>query len=171
MSSHATRPFPGTTLLLQRTQPPTDRKQKQARTTSKQHGLKPRLTQNHILFFPLVFISKKAEIMIKVCSEIVAELIQAHEAGKDINLNGLKQRYSRKHKAQNQPKLVDIIAAIPEQYKAVLLPNLKAKPVRTASGVSPLQKKAWTRQVYIPHLFTFSLLKGVLDTRKELILN
>lgn len=73
--------------------------------------------------------------MIKVCSEIVAELIQAHDAGKDINLNGLKQRYSRKHKAQNQPKLVDIIAAIPEQYKAVLLPNLKAKPVRTASGV------------------------------------
>jgi histone acetyltransferase (RNA polymerase elongator complex component) len=65
----------------------------------------------------------------------VAELIQAHDAGKDINLNGLKQRYSRKHKAQNQPKLVDIIAAIPEQYKAVLLPNLKAKPVRTASGV------------------------------------
>ena len=78
----------------------------------------------------------QAEIMIKVCSEIVAELIQAHDAGKDINLNGLKQRYSRKHKAQNQPKLVDIIAAIPEQYKAVLLPNLKAKPVRTASGVS-----------------------------------
>lgn len=73
--------------------------------------------------------------MIKVCSEIVAELIQAHDAGKDINLNGLKQRYSRKHKAQNQPKLVDIIAAIPEQYKAALLPNLKAKPVRTASGV------------------------------------
>lgn len=74
--------------------------------------------------------------MIKVCSEIVAELIQAHESGKDVNLNGLKQRYSRKHKAQNQPKLVDIIAAIPEQYKAALLPNLKAKPVRTASGVS-----------------------------------
>ena len=73
--------------------------------------------------------------MIKVCSEIVAELIQAHETGKDVNLNGLKQRYSRKHKAQNQPKLVDIIAAIPEQYKAALLPNLKAKPVRTASGV------------------------------------
>ncbi len=79
--------------------------------------------------------------MIKVCSEIVAELIQAHDAGKDVNLNGLKQRYSRKHKAQNQPKLVDIIAAIPEQYKAVLLPNLKAKPVRTASGVSHCSAK------------------------------
>ncbi|KAI8345582.1 elongator complex protein 3 [Mortierella sp. GBAus27b] len=78
----------------------------------------------------------QAEIMIKVCSEIVAELIQAHESGKDVNLNGLKQRYSRKHKAQNQPKLVDIIAAIPEQYKAALLPNLKAKPVRTASGIA-----------------------------------
>lgn len=74
--------------------------------------------------------------MIKVCADIVNELIANHDAGKDSNLNGLKQRYSRKYKVQNQPKLVDIIAAIPDQYRAALLPNLKAKPVRTASGVS-----------------------------------
>lgn len=88
--------------------------------------------------------------MIKVCSEIVAELIQAHESGKDVNLNGLKQRYSRKHKAQNQPKLVDIIAAIPEQYKAALLPNLKAKPVRTASGVR--LSRPYCHDIYILRL-------------------
>lgn len=74
--------------------------------------------------------------MVKTCAEIVNELIIASESGKDVNLNGLKNRISRKNKLQNQPKLVDIIAAIPEQHKAALLPKLKAKPVRTASGVS-----------------------------------
>ena len=34
------------------------------------------------------------------------------------------------------PKLVDIISAIPENYKKKLLPILKAKPVRTASGIA-----------------------------------
>lgn len=74
--------------------------------------------------------------MVKTCAEIVNELIAAAETGKDVNLNGLKNRISRKNKLANQPKLVDIIAAIPEQHKAALLPKLKAKPVRTASGVS-----------------------------------
>jgi len=31
---------------------------------------------------------------------------------------------------------VDIIAAVPPQYRKVLVPKLKAKPIRTASGVS-----------------------------------
>lgn len=74
--------------------------------------------------------------MVKTCAEIVNELVVASETGKDVNLNGLKNRISRRNKLQNQPKLVDIIAAIPEQHKAALLPKLKAKPVRTASGVS-----------------------------------
>lgn len=34
------------------------------------------------------------------------------------------------------PKVVDIISAIPESYKNKLLPYLKAKPVRTASGIA-----------------------------------
>ena len=74
--------------------------------------------------------------MVKACSEIVNELIIAQENSKDINLNGLKTKYSRLNKLNNQPKLVDIIAAIPEQYRQALLPKLKAKPVRTASGIA-----------------------------------
>src|SRR5437764_933032 len=74
--------------------------------------------------------------MVKACSEIVKELIIAHENSKDINLNGLKTKYSRSNRLNNQPKLVDIIAAIPEQYRQALLPKLKAKPVRTASGIA-----------------------------------
>lgn len=37
------------------------------------------------------------------------------------------------------PRLVDIISAIPDDYKKALLPKLKARPIRTASGVR-LQK-------------------------------
>ncbi|CAO0790599.1 unnamed protein product [Mucor circinelloides] len=78
----------------------------------------------------------QAELLVRTCSEIVTELVAAVEAGKDINLNGLKNRAARRNKLQHQPKLVEIIAAIPEQHKAALLPKLKAKPVRTASGIA-----------------------------------
>jgi elongator complex protein 3 len=74
--------------------------------------------------------------LVKACGEIVAEMMSAIEGKKDVNLNALKSRISRKNKLQKQPKLVDIISAIPEHQKAMLLPQLKAKPVRTASGVS-----------------------------------
>jgi elongator complex protein 3 len=74
--------------------------------------------------------------MVKACGEIVAEMMNAIDGKKDINLNALKSRVSRKNKLQRQPKLVDIISAIPEHQRALLLPQLKAKPVRTASGVS-----------------------------------
>ncbi|KAI8142263.1 elongator complex protein 3 [Fennellomyces sp. T-0311] len=76
------------------------------------------------------------ELMVKTCAEIVNELISATETGKDVNLNGLKNRVARKNKMQNLPKLVDIIAAIPDQHRAALLPKLKAKPIRTASGIA-----------------------------------
>jgi elongator complex protein 3 len=63
-------------------------------------------------------------------------MIAALEQNKDVNLNGLKSRMSKKHRLRNQPRLVDIIAAIPEKHKAMLLPRLRAKPVRTASGIA-----------------------------------
>jgi hypothetical protein len=34
------------------------------------------------------------------------------------------------------PRLTDIIAAVPAQHKKALLPKLKCKPVRTASGIA-----------------------------------
>ena len=77
-----------------------------------------------------------ADLMVRACSDIVRELVIALEAGHNVNLNALKGRVSREHRLPNQPKLVDIIAAIPEEYKALLLPKLKAKPVRTASGIA-----------------------------------
>jgi len=75
--------------------------------------------------------------MVLACSQIVAELTQAVEKGHSVNLNGLKGRVASELSLSHQPRLVDIIAAIPHELKPKLLPYLKAKPVRTASGVSP----------------------------------
>ena len=69
-------------------------------------------------------------------SDIVAALIVAHEEGKDINLNKLKSDTSKKHKCRSQPRLTDIIAAVPNTHRKALLPKLKCKPVRTASGIA-----------------------------------
>ncbi|KAL3869670.1 hypothetical protein ACJMK2_042332 [Sinanodonta woodiana] len=80
--------------------------------------------------------TSKEELMVLSVSEIVNELIQAHEKNKDINLNRMKIKVSSKYGLSSQPRLVDIIAAVPQQYRKILLPKLKAKPVRTASGIA-----------------------------------
>ena len=64
------------------------------------------------------------------------ELLIADKEGKDVNLNKTKTRLSSKYGLETSPKLVDIIAAVPSQYKKVLVPKLRAKPVRTASGIA-----------------------------------
>lgn len=68
-------------------------------------------------------------------NEIIQHLIKAHEDNEDVNLTKLKAELSSKYGLENQPKLVDIIAAVPLEYKKVLLPKLRAKPIRTASGI------------------------------------
>jgi elongator complex protein 3 len=74
--------------------------------------------------------------MVLCCSSIIKELVEAMHAKKDSNLNGIRSRWSKHYKLANQPRLVDIISAIPQEHRSVLLPRLKAKPVRTASGVA-----------------------------------
>ncbi|GFU00399.1 elongator complex protein 3 [Nephila pilipes] len=77
----------------------------------------------------------KDELMVMTVAEIVQELIKAHKSNTSVNLNRVKCEVSSKYGLQSQPKLVDIIAAVPPDYKKILLPKLKAKPVRTASGI------------------------------------
>lgn len=48
----------------------------------------------------------------------------------------LKTKTAAKYGLSSQPRLVDIIAAVPPHYRKILVPKLKAKPIRTASGVS-----------------------------------
>ena len=73
---------------------------------------------------------------IQAVAEVVNALIKAYEAQVPVNLSKIKVEISKKHKLSYIPKLVDIIAAVPEEYKSKLLPYIKAKPVRTASGVA-----------------------------------
>lgn len=81
-------------------------------------------------------VASRAELMMLTVSEIVNQLIEAHNKGEDSNLNKIKSRAASKYGLASQPRLVDIIAAVPAAYKKVLLPKLKAKPVRTASGIA-----------------------------------
>uniref|UniRef100_A0A493T2A7 Elongator complex protein 3 n=1 Tax=Anas platyrhynchos platyrhynchos TaxID=8840 RepID=A0A493T2A7_ANAPP len=74
--------------------------------------------------------------MMMTIADIIKQLIEAHEQGKDVNLNKLKTKTSAKYGLSAQPRLVDIIAAVPPQYRKVLVPKLKAKPIRTASGIA-----------------------------------
>eukprot|EP00062_Callorhinchus_milii_P026844 gi/632989444/ref/XP_007883652.1/ PREDICTED: elongator complex protein 3-like [Callorhinchus milii] len=74
--------------------------------------------------------------MMMTIADVLKQLIEAHEEGKDVNLNKLKTKTSSKYGLTSQPRLVDIIAAVPPAYRKVLLPKLKAKPIRTASGIA-----------------------------------
>ncbi|KAK3516746.1 hypothetical protein QTP70_022536 [Hemibagrus guttatus] len=78
----------------------------------------------------------RAELMMMTIADVIKQLVEAHEQGKDINLNKLKTKTSAKYGLSAQPRLVDIIAAVPPQYRRALVPKLKAKPIRTASGIA-----------------------------------
>ena len=78
----------------------------------------------------------REERMVACIGDIITELANAHDAGKDVNLNKLKTRLASVHCLETSPRLVDIIAAVPPQHKKTLVPKLKAKPVRTASGIA-----------------------------------
>ncbi|XP_066143935.1 elongator complex protein 3 [Euwallacea fornicatus] len=69
-------------------------------------------------------------------AEVVQELIKSHEAKRNVNLNALKHKISSKYGLETSPRLVDIIAAVPLNYKKILVPKLLAKPIRTASGAT-----------------------------------
>ncbi|KAJ3369193.1 Elongator subunit [Allomyces arbusculus] len=74
--------------------------------------------------------------MVLCCAGIINELLQSLRENKDVNLNGLRSKWAKKYKLASQPRLTDIIAAIPPEHKRELVPRLRAKPVRTASGVA-----------------------------------
>ena len=69
-------------------------------------------------------------------TQIVAKLIETYDQGTSLNFTKLKSTYAQKYKIKGIPKITDVIAALPPSHKKELLPFLKAKPVRTASGVA-----------------------------------
>jgi elongator complex protein 3 len=79
---------------------------------------------------------KQTQQLLVACSEIVQELVVALQAKQPVNVNALKARVSKKYNLSHQPRLTDIILAIPPNLRPLLQPLLKAKPIRTASGVA-----------------------------------
>lgn len=69
-------------------------------------------------------------------SHLVTSLIKSYDAGSSVNLTRLKSEAAKKYKLQGIPRLSDILNAIPLTHRNQLLPYLKSKPVRTASGVA-----------------------------------
>lgn len=69
-------------------------------------------------------------------AEIVAELVSAYKEKKTLNLSRLKAETSSRYGLSTIPTLVDIMAGIPEQHRAELVPYLRVKPIRTASGIA-----------------------------------
>ncbi len=69
-------------------------------------------------------------------AEIIQRVIAAHRAGQEVRLVPIKQAVCSELKyAGRVPKTVEILAAVPHKY-AFLVPLLKAKPVRSASGIA-----------------------------------
>ena len=60
---------------------------------------------------------------VKAVSEIVSQLIHGVQGGADVDLNAIKREVTAKYALQRAPKLVEIIAAVPEEWKATLLPR------------------------------------------------
>ncbi len=75
-------------------------------------------------------------LFLKNITEIITKLIDSYEKREKIHLNSLIHEVTKKNRVPRAPKLVDIISALPENYKTKLTPLLKAKPVRTASGIA-----------------------------------
>ncbi len=74
--------------------------------------------------------------MVTCVSDCVSEIISRYKKNKEIDVRKIKNTFASKHGLARSPKLVDIIAAVPEEYRKPLQSVLTAKPIRSASGVS-----------------------------------
>ena len=74
--------------------------------------------------------------MMIVVAQIISEMVKILAQNGQINVNKIRSAICKKNGAKRAPKLVEIIAAVPEAHKKTLFPILKAKPVRTASGIA-----------------------------------
>jgi elongator complex protein 3 len=77
-----------------------------------------------------------ADARVKCIAEIVQKLMKAYDTRSRVNITKMRQVMAAKYGLSSHPKLMELIAAIPEDYREKLTPFLRAKPVRTASGVA-----------------------------------
>ncbi|KAJ4823386.1 hypothetical protein Tsubulata_023428, partial [Turnera subulata] len=76
------------------------------------------------------------EARVRAIAEIVNSMVDLSRKNQTVDLNAIKSAACRKYGLARAPKLVEMIAALPESERESLLPKLRAKPVRTASGIA-----------------------------------
>lgn len=80
-------------------------------------------------------------LMMRAISETIGELIKwaqspAAARGAEVDVRRIKNACAARVGANRSPKLVDILAALPDEWRKKLAPLLTAKPIRSASGIS-----------------------------------
>lgn len=85
--------------------------------------------------------ASQSELHILCVSAIVRDLINLHSSPSSSSdsapsINQLRAKYAKKYNLSGVPRLTDVLAAVPEEWKDRLRGWLMAKPVRTASGVA-----------------------------------
>lgn len=65
----------------------------------------------------------RLQARVRAIAEIVGALVQGVRNGEDVDLNAIKREAALKFALTKSPKLVEIIAAVPEEHRAVLLPQ------------------------------------------------
>ncbi|KAK8845531.1 hypothetical protein IAR55_006246 [Kwoniella newhampshirensis] len=85
--------------------------------------------------------TSQSELHLLCVSAVVRDLINTYNSSSSSateppNVNSLRSKYAKKYGLKAVPRLTDVLAAVPEEWKDRLRGWLKAKPVRTASGVA-----------------------------------
>ncbi len=86
-------------------------------------------------------VAEQGDLYLLACTSIVRDLIGAFQAptAKPVSLNEVRTRHAKKYKLKGVPRLVDILGAVPQEWEERLRGALRAKPVRTASGVGGMR--------------------------------
>ena len=85
---------------------------------------------------PSAIAQDAASVRVRCIADIVQALVAAFKAQGRVNVAQLKMHVCQKYGMATTPKLMEIIAAVPEDFRDKLAPFLRAKPVRTASGIA-----------------------------------
>ena len=92
---------------------------------------------NNSTALPELQLSSADSLLLMRCTvDVVSDLIHRLNHKLPIDVNKIKHQQAARYQLKCAPKLVDIIAAIPEEYRKKLQPFVTAKPIRSASGVS-----------------------------------
>ena len=72
------------------------------------------------------------EARVRAIAEIVNSMVDLSRKGENVDLNELKSTMCRKYSLSRASKLVEMIDVVLD----LLLPKLRAKPIRIASGIA-----------------------------------